>query len=92
MGFDIPAHDWFRGVLKPLLLDTIDEQSVRATGLFRWEGIERLIKSHLERRENLGYHLWGLLILFLWIKRWNIQTHFEADSAEKRFVSLAATN
>jgi asparagine synthase (glutamine-hydrolysing) len=92
MGFDIPAHDWFRGVLKPLLLDTLDEQSVQATGLFRWEGIERLIQSHLERRENLGYHLWGLLILFLWIKRWNIQTLLEADRAEKKLVSLSATN
>jgi asparagine synthase (glutamine-hydrolysing) len=28
----------------------------------------------MERRANLGYHLWGLLILFLWIKQWNIQT------------------
>ena len=22
---------------------------------------------------NYGYHLWGLLILFLWMKRWNVQ-------------------
>ena len=30
--------------------------------------------EHLERRANLGYHLWGLMILFLWMKRWRIQT------------------
>jgi asparagine synthase (glutamine-hydrolysing) len=71
-GFDIPAHDWFRGLLKPLLLETVTEAAVERTGLFRWEGIETVIRDHLERRANLGYHLWGLLILFLWLKRWNI--------------------
>ncbi|MFZ3213030.1 MAG: asparagine synthase (glutamine-hydrolyzing) [Terriglobales bacterium] len=78
-GFDIPAHDWFRGLLKPLLLDTVTEAAVAQTGLFRWQGIQTVIRDHLERRANLGYHLWGLLILFLWLKRWNIRC---ADSHE----------
>ena len=72
-GFDIPAHDWFRGLLKPLQLDTVTEAAVELTGLFRWQGIETVIREHLQRRANLGYHLWGLLILFLWLKRWNIR-------------------
>ncbi len=89
-GFDIPAHDWFRGVLKPLLLDTLNERAVNETQIFRWDGVQSVIKRHLERRENLGYHLWGLLILFLWIKRWNIQTSPEPEPASKRLVSLSA--
>ena len=89
-GFDIPAHDWFRGVLKPLLLDTLTEQAVKETQIFRWEGVQSVIKRHLERRDNLGYHLWGLLILFLWIKRWNIQTLSEPEPAGKSFASLSA--
>jgi asparagine synthase (glutamine-hydrolysing) len=28
----------------------------------------------MERRANLGYHLWGLMILFLWMKQWRIQS------------------
>jgi asparagine synthase (glutamine-hydrolysing) len=71
-GFDIPAHDWFRGLLKPLLLETLTESAVKKTGLFRWHGMERIIRSHLERRRNVGYQLWGLLMLFLWLKRWKI--------------------
>jgi asparagine synthase (glutamine-hydrolysing) len=90
VGFDIPAHDWFRGVLKPLLLDTLTEQSVRGSQIFRWEGVQAVIKRHMERRESYGYHLWGLLILFLWIKRWNIQTLSEPEPAGKRFVSPSA--
>ncbi len=72
-GFDIPAHDWLRGLLKPLLLDTVNRESVEASGLFHWPAIERVIQSHQERRANLGYHLWGLLVLFLWMKQWRIQ-------------------
>ncbi|WP_051669992.1 asparagine synthase (glutamine-hydrolyzing) [Bryobacter aggregatus] len=72
-GFDIPTHHWFRTVLKPLLLDTVTERAVRDTGIFSWPEIEQLIARHLARRTNAGYQLWGLLTLFLWMKRWKIQ-------------------
>lgn len=74
-GFDIPVHHWLRTVLRPLLLDTLNERTVRATGIFSWPAIDRAIRDHLERRANLGYHLWGLLVLFLWIQRW--KTHLK---------------
>jgi asparagine synthase (glutamine-hydrolysing) len=73
-GFDIPIHDWFRGPLRPLLLDTLTDEAVARCGLFRPEKVRWLVREHLERRANLGYHLWGLLILFLWMKRWRIDT------------------
>jgi asparagine synthase (glutamine-hydrolysing) len=91
VGFDIPIHDWFRSVLKPLLLDTLTERAVKETQIFRWEGVQSVIKRHLERRDNLGYHLWGLLVLFLWIKRWNIQSRSEQEAAGNKLVSLSAT-
>ena len=73
MGFDIPAHDWFRGPLRPFLLDTVNQGTIEAGGLFHWSAVERLILRHLQQRENAGYQLWGLLVLSLWIKRWNIE-------------------
>ncbi len=74
VGFDIPAHDWLRGPLRSLLLDTLTADAIHETKVFRAEVIQSLIRSHLERRANLGYHLWGLMILFLWMKRWGIQS------------------
>jgi asparagine synthase (glutamine-hydrolysing) len=71
-GFDIPAHQWLRTVLRPLLLDTLNELAVRESGVFQWPAIEEILHAHLGRRANLGYHLWGLLVLFLWMKRWGI--------------------
>jgi asparagine synthase (glutamine-hydrolysing) len=72
IGFDIPVHDWFRSVLRPMLLDTLSEDAVRATGLFNWNAMEQLLSDHLGRKANLGYHLWGLMVLLLWMKQWNV--------------------
>jgi asparagine synthase (glutamine-hydrolysing) len=73
IGFDIPIHEWFRGVLRPFLLDTLSKEAVSASKLFRWPAVEYLLREHLERRANLGYHLWGLMTLLIWMKRWNIE-------------------
>ena len=73
VGFDIPAHEWLRGILRPLLVDTLNSGLTEHPSLFRPEEINRLLTSHMDRRINIGYHLWGLMILFLWMKRWRIQ-------------------
>ena len=73
-GFDIPIHDWFRGPLRKLLTDTLDEGTAAHGELFRKDAIDNCVRKHLERRENLGYNLWGLTILFLWMRKWRIQT------------------
>ena len=72
-GLDIPAHEWFRGPLLPLLEQTLRPEAVSATGLFDPAAVARLISDHKEKRINAGYQLWGLLTLFLWLKRWNIE-------------------
>ena len=72
-GFDIPAHRWFRGPLRPMAEEVLSPEAVRRTGLFRAEIVERIKSDHFRRRANYGYQLWGLLTLFLWMKRWNVQ-------------------
>lgn len=74
VGFDIPIHDWFRTVLRPLLLDTVSKEAVSESNLFHWHGVERLLREHMERRANWGYHLWGLMVLLMWMKRWKIES------------------
>ncbi len=73
VGFDIPAHDWLRGPLRSLMTDVLLDGASNYAGLFRRDVIETYIRQHLERQINVGYHLWGLMVLFLWMKRWNIQ-------------------
>ena len=85
-GFDIPAHEWLRGPLLPLLTDALDYGASAYGDVFRSDVIDRLLRLHLQRKANVGYHLWGLLILFLWMKKWRIQTAF----SETPRVSLQA--
>jgi asparagine synthase (glutamine-hydrolysing) len=73
-GFDIPAHHWLRGPLRQLMTETLRKGAAEHAHVFRPEAIESCIDRHLARRENLGYHLWGLMILFLWMRKWQIQT------------------
>jgi asparagine synthase (glutamine-hydrolysing) len=74
IGFDIPAHHWLRGPLRQLMMDTLSSGAAGHADVFRQGAIETCMRRHLERRANLGYHLWGLMILFLWMRRWQIQT------------------
>jgi asparagine synthase (glutamine-hydrolysing) len=72
-GFDIPAHEWLRGALRPLLADAMEEGLAEHSAVFRGAAIREWFRLHLERRVNVGYHLWGLMLLFLWMKKWRIQ-------------------
>jgi len=81
-GFDIPTHDWFRGPLRGLLMDTLTDEAIQATGIFDAEAIHTLIRDHMERRINVGYHLWGLLTLFLWMKRWKVEVTPPAEEVQ----------
>jgi asparagine synthase (glutamine-hydrolysing) len=74
VGFDIPTHDWLRGPLRPMLVEVLRNGAAEHPELFRAGMLETLMREHFERRVNIGYHLWGLLILFLWMKKWNIQS------------------
>jgi asparagine synthase (glutamine-hydrolysing) len=56
-------------------MDTLTPEAVKASGIFHERAIESLIADHMERRINVGYHLWGLLTLFLWMKRWKVEPH-----------------
>jgi asparagine synthase (glutamine-hydrolysing) len=73
-GLDIPSHEWLRGPLRALLLDAFQSGISEHPEIFRKSAIDRCVRDHLERRANLGYHLWGLMILFLWMRKWRIQT------------------
>lgn len=88
IGFDIPAHEWLRGPLRELLLDSIQFGTHEYGELFNANAIHSLVKQHLERKTNVGYHLWGLLILFLWMKKWNIQAVEPAREEPRPLIAV----
>ncbi|HEX3543566.1 MAG TPA: asparagine synthase (glutamine-hydrolyzing) [Candidatus Acidoferrum sp.] len=88
IGFDIPAHDWLRGPLRDLLLDTLRAGVAEHSELFNSGVLLKFVRLHLERKANIGYHLWGLLILFLWMNKWQIQT---SPRAAQKVLAYAKT-
>jgi asparagine synthase (glutamine-hydrolysing) len=71
-GFDIPAHDWLRTILRDMLEEALRFGVEECGDLFNRAGIEQLNNRHQQRKINAGYHLWGLLILFLWMRKWQV--------------------
>ena len=86
IGFDIPAHEWLRGPLRSLLIDALHYGAAECGDIFRTDVIDTYLRLHLERKANVGYHLWGLLVLFLWMKKWRIQA---ASSATPKILLQA---
>jgi len=87
-GLDIPSHEWLRGPLKPMMLDALAYGTSEHAELFRKDAIDACVRDHLERRVNLGYHLWGLMILFLWMRKWRIQTAQPSEANPRRTESV----
>ncbi|MGD1068579.1 MAG: asparagine synthase (glutamine-hydrolyzing) [Bryobacteraceae bacterium] len=91
IGFDIPTHDWFRGPLRPVLREALAFASREHGDFFRMTEIEALVKAHQDRRANLGFHLWGLMTLFLWMKRWRIQSSAPEGRARRAMENVIAS-
>ena len=73
VGFDIPAHEWLRGPLRSLAIETLRTVRKDFDDLFDQSRINHFLQLHLTRQANFGYHLWGLMILLLWMGKWRIQ-------------------
>lgn len=65
-GFGIPLRRWFRGGLRPLLLDSVTPERMRAVGIVNFQPVETCIREHLNGTADHGHRLWLLLMLALW--------------------------
>lgn len=66
LGFSIPVHLWFRTKLKPLFNDLLNDFSLQNEGVLNHLGVNQLWQDHLQRKQNYGFELWGLMIFMLW--------------------------
>ena len=70
MGFGLPIGSWLRRELAPWAEHLLDERRLRAQGLLDPLPIRRAWNLHRSGRRDLGYELWDVLVLQLWIDRW----------------------
>ncbi len=64
-GFGVPVGEWMRGVLRPLVEDTVLSPRAAGRGYFRADAVARLCREHFAGRDH-SFQLWALLWLELW--------------------------
>lgn len=65
-GFDLPLGRWFRGPLRPVLLDLV--RAERARDLVDAEAVEALLAAHDRGREAAESALWAAFCLASWAR------------------------
>lgn len=68
-GFNVPMAQWLLGPLRPLVRDMLSPARVQSIGLWRPEGVARLLDEHESRRRDWSRTLWALLVFVLWNER-----------------------
>lgn len=73
-GWNAPAHLWFSGPGRELLLDLVHSRAFQARGIYVVREVERLIDEHHDLvasrtpRDNHMMFLWQLVNLELWLR------------------------
>ncbi len=69
MGFGVPLGHWFRTDLKEMVHETLLSKRAIGRGYFREETIRRILDEQVDNRWHWHYHIYNLLMLELWHRR-----------------------
>ncbi len=65
-GFSIPIHQWLRGPARDLVEDLLSPNALAEIRLLDGAAITRAKDLHMHGRAQLGFELWGLMVLVAW--------------------------
>ncbi len=68
MGFGVPLGAWFRGPLRPFLMEHLGRKDSRLYSLVRHEAVESLLDQHQAQKRDFGQQLFCLLTLEIWLR------------------------
>lgn len=69
-GFVMPLRQWLDGGLRPLVDDCLGAGGLPKRNLLRPEAVAKLVADHRSNRKDHSGRLWVLLVLELWLRRW----------------------
>ncbi|NLF41121.1 MAG: asparagine synthase (glutamine-hydrolyzing) [Bacteroidales bacterium] len=69
-GFSIPLAQWMKSSLRPLVLDTLNEDAIKRTGFFQAAKVKQLLKN-FEKTENefLYNRIWLMVAMQQWAEK-----------------------
>jgi len=68
-GFSPPFSAWARGPMRALVVDALAPGRVERAGVLDPRAVQRLLREHLDGREDRGRTLWTVLSLQSWAER-----------------------
>jgi asparagine synthase (glutamine-hydrolysing) len=90
-GFSIPIKNWLKNELKDLMLDVLSPRKVRKEGFFQADYVEKLIKEHLNGKENHSHRLWAMMVFGIWqeiyLRKGN-NVHEQAIKTSHEFATI----
>ena len=70
MGFAIPLEQWLGNELKDLVEENLNEENLRAHGLFNIQEVKKIVSDFFNGRKEKYLKIWYLLMFQMWYKRW----------------------
>jgi len=72
LGFATPEQAWFRGPLKPLILDGVEATLARFPGLLDARATRALVSAMLEGQRPVDFTAWRIVSMGLWGERFGV--------------------
>jgi len=73
LGFSIPAADWLRKELKDIVEESLGSKNSIIWSIFKKRELDRAWSRHLTGQKDYNVFLWGLIMLYMWEKAYNIK-------------------
>jgi asparagine synthase (glutamine-hydrolysing) len=70
MGFGIPFGKWLKGDLKPLVLETLNEQNLSKQDVLNKIYVLKLTNEYYSGKEKEDWKVWLVFMFMLWWKEW----------------------
>ena len=72
LGFATPEAAWFRGPLKPLILDGVEATLARFPGLLDARATRALVSAMLEGQRPVDFTAWRIVSMGIWGERFGV--------------------
>ncbi len=69
-GFTMPTGPWIRGPLKNWAQSLLSYDAIKKQGYINPDIVEKILKNHLEQKEDNSSRLWNILMWQLWLEEW----------------------
>jgi asparagine synthase (glutamine-hydrolysing) len=68
-GFSVPLKRWFTGSSRHLTSELVASKRLRETGWFAPDGLQALVREHMDGFRDHSQRLFSLLVLDEWLRQ-----------------------